>query len=140
METDLADLLRQKGLKVTPQRLSILKLLYNGGHFNGEQIYNELKKSEPSISLSTVYNALNALEKAGLLNSFEVNGITWYEIKRDLHVNVYCEDSNQIIDVNVDLEGLYKELSEKGINVKSLNVVVTAECSKLLKEPQISTS
>ncbi|QGR20177.1 Fur family transcriptional regulator [Stygiolobus azoricus] len=140
MEIDLADLLRQKGLKVTPQRLSILKLLYSGGHFNGEQIYNELKKSEPSISLSTVYNALNTLEKAGLLNSFEVNGITWYEIKRDLHVNVYCEDSNQIIDVNVDLEGLYKELSEKGINVKSLNVVVIAECSKLLKEPQIGTS
>ncbi|BCU69235.1 Fur family transcriptional regulator [Stygiolobus caldivivus] len=140
MELDLANLLRQKGLKVTPQRLSILKLLYTGGHFNGEQIYNELKKSEPSISLSTVYNALNTLEKAGLLNSFEVNGITWYEIKRDLHVNVFCEDSDQIVDVDVDLEELYKKLNEKGINVKSLNVVVTAECSKLLREHQLNTS
>ena len=65
METELANLLRQHGLKVTPQRIAILKLLYSGGHFNGEQIYNELKKSEPSISLSTVYNALNTLEKAG---------------------------------------------------------------------------
>ena len=138
METELANLLRQHGLKVTPQRIAILKLLYSGGHFNGEQIYNELKKSEPSISLSTVYNALNTLEKAGLLNSFEVNGITWYEIRRNLHVNVFCEDTNQIIDVNINLNDLYKELEQKGINVKSLNVVAIAECSKVLKESQIS--
>ncbi|MDT7875829.1 MAG: Fur family transcriptional regulator [Sulfolobus sp.] len=140
METELANLLRQHGLKVTPQRIAILKLLYSGGHFNGEQIYNELKKSEPSISLSTVYNALNTLEKAGLLNSFEVNGITWYEIRRNLHVNVFCEDTNQIIDVNINLNDLYKELEQKGINVKSLNVVAIAECSKVLKEFQISNS
>ena len=140
METDLVNLLRQKGLKVTPQRLSILKLLYNGGHYSGEQIYNELKKTEPSISLSTVYNALNTLEKAGLLNSFEVNGINWYEIKRELHVNVFCEDLNQIIDVNIDLDNLYKELKEKGLEIKSLNVVATAECSKFLKERQTNNS
>ncbi|BFH72513.1 Fur family transcriptional regulator [Sulfurisphaera javensis] len=141
MEVELANLLRSHGLKVTPQRLSILRMLYKGGHFSGEQIYNELKKTEPSISLSTVYNTLNSLAEAGILNSFEINGITWYEIKRDLHVNVYCQDTNEIIDIsNVDLKFLYDELEKNGIHVKTLNIVAIAECSKLLKEPQTSTS
>lgn len=123
-------------MKATPQRISILKLVHNGGHFNGEQIYNELKKIEPTISLSTVYNTLNALEKAGLLNSFEVGGVTWYEMKRDLHVNVYCEDLNTIIDVDINLDQVYKQLIEKGIDVKSLNIVTVANCSKLGKDNQ----
>ncbi|QIW24910.1 transcriptional repressor [Sulfolobus sp. S-194] len=141
MEVELANILRSHGLKVTPQRLSILRILYKGGHFSGEQIYNELKISEPSISLSTVYNTLNSLTEAGILNAFEINGITWYEIKRDLHINVYCQDTNQIIDVtNIDLKFLYEELEKMGIYTKTLNIVAIAECSKLLKENQRDTS
>jgi len=140
MEVELANLLKAHNLKVTPQRISILKILYKGGHFSGEQIFNELKKAEPSISLSTVYNTLNSLTEMGLLNSFEINGVTWYEMKRDLHINVYCEDTNQIIDVNsVDLQTLYNELEKLGILVKNLNIVAIAQCSKISKEPQIST-
>ena len=141
MEAELVNLLKAHNLKVTPQRISILKILYKGGHFSGEQIYNELKKTEPSISLSTVYNTLNSLTKMGILNSFEINGITWYEMKRDLHINVYCEDTNQIIDVNsINLQNLYDELKKLGILVKNLNIVAIAECSKISKEPQTSTS
>ncbi|BFI76367.1 Fur family transcriptional regulator [Sulfurisphaera ohwakuensis] len=141
MEVELANILRSHGLKVTPQRLSILRILYKGGHFSGEQIYNELKKSEPSISLSTVYNTLNSLTEAGILNAFEINGITWYEIKRDLHINVYCQDTNQIIDItNIDLKFLYEELEKMGIYTKTLNIVAIAECSKLLRENQRGTS
>lgn len=50
MEAEIINVLRTHGLKATPQRISILKLVHNGGHFNGEQIYNELKKIEPTIS------------------------------------------------------------------------------------------
>lgn len=141
MEIELANLLKAHNLKVTPQRISILKILYKGGHFSGEQIYNELKKTEPSISLSTVYNTLNSLTKAGILNSFEINGVTWYEIRKDLHIHVYCEDTNQIIDVNsINLQNLYNELEKLGILVKSLNILAIADCSKILKGPQTNTS
>lgn len=141
MEVELANLLKAHNLKVTPQRISILKILYKGGHFSGEQIYNELKKTEPSISLSTVYNTLNSLTEMGILNSFEINGVTWYELRRDLHINVYCEDTNQILDVaTVDLQPLYKELEKLGIYIKNLNIVAVAECSKILKDSRTNTS
>lgn len=141
MEVELANLLRSKGLKVTPQRIAILKILSKGGHYNGEQIYEELKKTEPSISLSTVYNTLNSLTEAGILNSFEVNGITWYEFKHDLHINVYCIDTNEIVDVsNIDLSYIYNEMEKRGYNVKNLNIVAIAECAKLSKELETNIS
>ena len=131
METDNVELLRKKGLKVTPQRIAVLKLLNRGGHFNGEQIFEELKKTEPSISLSTVYNTLDVLEKSGIINSFEANGITWYEMRRIPHINVFCIDTNEIIDMDVNLESISQQLNEKGIKVINLSLVAYAECSSL---------
>ncbi|AEE95170.1 Fur family transcriptional regulator [Acidianus hospitalis] len=131
MEIDPVEILRKKGLKVTPQRLAVLKLLSKGGHYSGEQIFEELKKNEPSISLSTVYNALEALESAGIINSFEANGITWYEMRRNPHVNVICEDKNEIIDVDINIDEIVQQLKNKGINVINLSVVAYADCSKI---------
>lgn len=131
MEIDPVEILRKKGLKVTPQRLAVLKLLSKGGHYSGEQIFEELKKNEPSISLSTVYNALEALESAGIINSFEANGITWYEMRRNPHVNVICEDKNEIIDVDINIDDIIQQLKNKGINVINLSVVAYADCSKI---------
>ncbi|ACP36950.1 ferric uptake regulator, Fur family [Sulfolobus islandicus Y.G.57.14] len=133
MEVDLANLLRQRNLKVTPQRIAILKLIMRGGHYSGEQIYEELKKTEPSISLSTVYNTLETLKESGILNSFEANGITWFEINRKPHVNVFCTDSNRIIDLDVEMDNFMDKLVKNGLDVKNVNIIVYADCSKLGK-------
>lgn len=128
---DFVDLLRNSGLKVTPQRLSVLKLMSRGGHYSGEQLFQELKRTEPSISLSTVYNTLEALTQAGILNAFEANGITWYEVRKEDHVNVVCIDSGEIVDAEFYPEDLVKSLQDKGFSVKSLKIVAYAECKKL---------
>ncbi|BCS92931.1 hypothetical protein L3N51_01517 [Metallosphaera sp. J1] len=133
MEVDIAEMLRKRGLKVTPQRIAVIKTMIKGGHFSGEQIFSELKKTEPSISLSTVYNALETLEKAGIIRSFEAGGKTWYEMRMEPHVNVFCEDLGDIVDVDLDLRFLERNLEEKGIEPKNLSVIVYAECSKMKK-------
>ncbi|MEM1626458.1 MAG: Fur family transcriptional regulator [Sulfolobaceae archaeon] len=138
MIEELVNVLKQNGLKVTPQRLAVLRLLSKGGHYSGEQIYEILKKEEPSISLSTVYNTLETLKKAGIINSFELNGVTWYEMRKVPHVNVYCIDTEEIIDVDVELNEIYNEIRKKGIEVKSMNIVAYAECSSMRKDIQKS--
>ena len=124
----IIELLRSKGLKVTPQRMAILRLLMNGGHFTIDQVLNELRKAEPNISISTVYNTLNTLTKLGILRSFEIDGKTWYEIRREPHINVICEDTGQIMDVDIDLSAIEKEISRLGILVKDLDVIIRADC------------
>lgn len=133
MEAEIVEMLRTKGLKVTPQRIAVIKEMMRGGHFSGEQIFSELKKTEPSISLSTVYNVLDTLEKAGIIRSFEAGGKTWYEVRMEPHVNVYCEDLGDVMDVDLDLSSVQKELEGRGIEPKNLSVIVYAECSKMKK-------
>ena len=51
---EIVNLLRSKKLKVTPQRIIITRLLLSGGHYTIDQVLNEVKKVDPSISISTV--------------------------------------------------------------------------------------
>lgn len=129
MKIDSTQLLRQKHLKVTPQRVSVLNIMRLGGHFTGEQIYNGLKKKMPSISLSTVYSTLDILEENELVASFEVNGMKWFESKTESHVNVFCINENRVIDIDLDTSWLLKELKKRGINANKVSVVAHSICN-----------
>ena len=54
-------LLKQSGLKVTPQRLSVLRILDRHTHPTIDELYDEILKENPSVSLATVYKNLNTL-------------------------------------------------------------------------------
>ena len=57
---------RETGLKITPQRLSIFKLLQNNcAHPSAEDIYRDVLKIHPSISFTTVYKTLQTLRDLG---------------------------------------------------------------------------
>ena len=64
-------LLKQSGLKVTPQRLSVLRILDRHTHPTIDELYDEILKENPSVSLATVYKNLNTLKDEGLV--VEVN-------------------------------------------------------------------
>ncbi|MGC9152228.1 MAG: Fur family transcriptional regulator [Vulcanisaeta sp.] len=126
---EIVNLLRSKKLKVTPQRIIITRLLLSGGHYTIDQVLNEVKKVDPSISISTVYNTLNTLVKVGILRSFEAEGKTWYEIRREFHINVICENSRHIMDIaDVDLSWIEEELRKRGVKVRDINVIVHGDC------------
>mgnify|MGYP001644509174 CR=1 FL=1 len=56
---DIAEVLRQNGYKVTPQRLAVYAVIeHNPAHPNAEAIYRELQPQYPSMSLATVYRSL----------------------------------------------------------------------------------
>ncbi len=130
MRIDSIQQLRDKRIKVTPQRVAILNIMKNGGHFTGEQIYNELKKKMPSISLSTVYSTLDTLERNEILSSFEVSGMRWFESRTESHVNVFCVDKNRVIDIDMDVSWLLNELKKKGISPTKVSIVAHSTCDQ----------
>lgn len=70
----MINILRQAGLKVTPQRLAILSFLEgNTSHPSAEEIYRALKPNFPSLSPATVYNTLEALIRAGVLQEVGID-------------------------------------------------------------------
>lgn len=65
--TQLVERLHQVGLKATGPRLQILEaLVHNRTHPTAEQLYQALRKEYPSLSLSTVYQTLEAFLRTGL--------------------------------------------------------------------------
>ncbi|MGW8320793.1 MAG: Fur family transcriptional regulator, partial [Thermodesulfobacteriota bacterium] len=66
--------MREKGLRVTPQREAILDyLLATDEHPSVRKIWEAARKSVPGISLSTVYSSVSELSRLGLVKELEFN-------------------------------------------------------------------
>ncbi len=94
-------MLREKGCRLTPQRLAMLRILAKSeGHPSAEQIYEQIKFDHPTTSLATIYKTLNLLK-----NMREVLEITFSNLgshydgnKPYPHPHVICTKCGQILD------------------------------------------
>lgn len=100
----LADMLRAKKLKVTPQRLAIYNVLYNTtSHPSAESIYKSLQSTHPTMSLATVYKTLDALQKAGLIQQLNVGEESFrYDANVKSHPHIICLECNNVYDLHTD--------------------------------------
>lgn len=76
-------LLRQKGLKVTTQRILILETLEDrpDEHLTAEEIYECVKQENPDIGLATVYRTIQLLSELNLIDKLNLgDGYVRYEI------------------------------------------------------------
>lgn len=95
----LIQLLKQEGLKATPQRIEILKLLEELGHPSVEEIYARLKGKFPSISLATIYKNLTLLREKGVVNQLHLEEGSRYELKRVSHAHKVCPKCGKVEDI-----------------------------------------
>jgi len=60
--------LKENQLKITPQRLEVLKYLdENRTHPTVYEIYSALKEKNPSLSKTTVYNSVETLNEHSII-------------------------------------------------------------------------
>ena len=92
-------LLKEKNLKVTPQRLIVLK--YLGEHYTHhttDKIYSDLKSNNPSLSKTTVYNSLEILEKHGIIQSITISGSELrYDFKQVMHHHFFWKNVEKLL-------------------------------------------
>ncbi|BCD68275.1 Fur family transcriptional regulator [Nitratiruptor sp. YY09-18] len=113
----LKDIVKKRGLKYSSQREQILRVLFNAKkHLTPEEIYNEVKKENPSIGLATVYRTLAFLEREKFVNSisFGTEGKK-YELNRgEHHDHMICIKCGDILEFfNEELESLQEEIAKK---------------------------
>ena len=96
-------LLRDHGLKVTPQRLEILRYLEKyRNHPTADEIYNALKKRNPSLSKTTVYNTLETMHKQRLVDVLTISeSERRYDLRRESHHHFMCQECGQILDIEI---------------------------------------
>ncbi len=130
MKDTYVENLRKSNFKITPQRLEVINFLETGNynHFTAEDVYSNVKEREPTITLATVYNILKALRESGNINSFEVNGKTWFETNVQFHGNLVCDSCGKIVDVDVDPERFTSLASGGSYKITGANLVMRGLC------------
>ena len=97
---DLRSKLVGKGLKVTPQRISILEAIHQlDNHPAAEDILDEVRKKNPNIATGTVYKVLETLVENNLIKKVKTDReIMRYDGNTKSHHHLYCSSCNQIED------------------------------------------
>ena len=101
---------KDKGMRLTPQRLAILKFLEgNTSHPAAEDIFREVKKDTPTISFATVYNTLEALTNKGEILEITIDPTKkHYDPNTTPHHHIVCIGCNEITDVFADYSAALK--------------------------------
>ena len=60
--------LRQRGCRITKQRMVLLDIILDGDCSSCKEIYYKASKIDPSIGSATVYRMINMLEEIGAIN------------------------------------------------------------------------
>jgi len=96
------DLLREHGLRATSQRIEILSAVQDGeGHPTAEEVWEQAREAQPTLSLSTVYDTLSRFVEIGLLEELHAGeGPTRYEFFDGPHVNVVCTGCGAVEDAD----------------------------------------
>jgi Fur family peroxide stress response transcriptional regulator len=116
MEICITSLLRDKGFKVTPQRLAIYNMLSSTrSHPNAEMIFNELQAMYPTMSLATVYKTMEILREIGLVQVLNAGEDSFrYDAVMTNHPHVRCTECGQVEDVpDVNIDEFVNEVSQR---------------------------
>ena len=115
-------------LKVTEQRIAMIKLLFKNGaaHFTAEDIYEEVNKKKIKISLATIYNCLNQFREFGIIKAIKVSSDKiYFDTNLKEHHHFFCVKSGKLIDVETDKVRISKlPKIPRGKKFKSVDVII----------------
>lgn len=102
MHGDPAELLQQHGLRVTAQRLAVLRAISDQPHVAADAVAQTVRAQIGSISVQAVYDALSTLTESGLLRRIQPAGSpARYEGRvGDNHHHLICRACNRMVDVD----------------------------------------
>lgn len=131
--------LRERGQRITPQRLEILKILASSEeHPSVEEIYSVLVKDFPTTSLATVYKTITLLKELGEVLELEFSrGSNRYDGSKPFpHPHVVCTMCSRIVDPDLEsLTAMTAEVSEQtGFKVVNHRLDFYGLCSACQKE------
>ncbi|EUJ19423.1 putative Fur family transcriptional regulator [Listeria aquatica FSL S10-1188] len=94
------DVLKQSGVRITPQRHAILEFLINShSHPTADEIYKALEPEYPNMSVATVYNNLRVFRDAGLIKELSYgDASSRFDFTTSNHYHAICEKCGKIVD------------------------------------------
>jgi Fe2+ or Zn2+ uptake regulation protein len=96
--------LKRAGLKLTPQRMAIVRLFATDeSHPTAQDLFEKLRPAFPTMSFATVYNTLDALAKAGLAGLVRIPGkrgdAARFDPNTTAHHHAVCDGCGAVLDI-----------------------------------------
>ena len=97
-------LFREKGFRATPQRIAVFNYVYeHRDHPDVLAIYENVLKSNPGFSKTTVYNALKSLCESGFITAITIDGgRIHYDANVNFHGHFICKHCGEIYDFQLE--------------------------------------
>ncbi len=128
---ELTALFRSRGLKVTPQRQVIFRVLGSTPHHpTAETVHTAVRSELPTISLRTVYQSLNDLSAMGELSALDLGtGSTRFDPTLEPHHHLVCVACGTIEDLHYDFPGVVLPDAAEGFEVNATEIVFRGRCA-----------
>jgi Fe2+ or Zn2+ uptake regulation protein len=128
----LAGALRERGHRVTSQRLVIGRLLRElDRHVTAEEVLRRASEQLPGVSLPTVYATLDLLAELGEARRVSVGGPVLYDPRVEDHAHLRCRSCGVVTDVDVpfDTAVALRAAREAGFTPEGAELVVEGLCA-----------
>ena len=126
-------MLRERGLRLTPQRQLILEAVHALGHATPEQIHHSVRERAAGVNITTVYRTLELLEELGLVTHTHLShgSPTYHAAGEHQHVHLVCRNCGSITEVDpAVLQPVTDRLQEqRGFRVDVGHVALFGVCA-----------
>jgi len=116
-KNDFKRIVREMGLKVTHQRMAILKSLSEGqAHVSAQEVYEDVVKNHPEVGFATVYRFLRKLTETGHVTEVRMGGLpARYELTpKNHHDHLTCKGCGKIVEFeNEQIEKLQERVARE---------------------------
>ena len=93
--------LKRAGLKMTPQRIAIVRLFAGDeSHPTAQDLFERLRPAFPTMSFATVYNTLDALASAGLSGTLRLGNAARFDPNTEAHHHAVCDRCGAVHDIS----------------------------------------
>ena len=134
--TDPAELLRERGIQVTAQRLGVLRAVAGRPHISADEVAEIVRAEIGAISLQSVYDALGVLVAEGLLRRIQPAGspARFEDRVGDNHHHLICRVCGRVVDVDcaVGSAPCLSAADDQGYEIEEADVAYWGRCPECL--------
>jgi len=137
---DILERLKDKGVSLTPQRMAIAEFLNKTkDHPTADEIHRSIQVKYPTMSLATVYSALELLKELGEIQELSIRkrGKACFDPNPDIHHHLLCRKCGKILSMEFDYPRTCPIIARDTINgckIEEVQAYLYGICSECLKK------
>jgi Fur family ferric uptake transcriptional regulator len=136
LAADPTEVLRQRGIQVTAQRLAVLRAVSRQPHITAEAAAQMVRSEIGAISLQSVYDALAVLVAEGLIRRIQPAGspARFEDRVGDNHHHLICRICGRVVDIDCAIGSApcLEALDDKGYEIDEAEVAYWGRCPDCL--------